>query len=280
MAEDDFRSLAQGATDRLALDAYLRTGVYPKFGEAQPVQRKFNPWHDPDNGRFTYGPSGAAGTATARTGQRGHKPTSPLVSRARYYKGKTANGVDIIRPTSGGYVNTSGQFVAEVFAPDPYRLTDPASAVAHYAGGSGEDRNYYLNSVDTSNVKVSDFPSVQSILDKNQPGRFDITGASIRNFDSGTPFAPKKISSANIVGRLAIEANGVLVISSKGRYIFNGYLGVSHEKYQFPASRHRTPLAEALTTFGRHLPGRAFDVHVIGTAAFNKAGFTNIRKGH
>jgi hypothetical protein len=40
---------------RRAFAHYLRTGRRLRV----PVEQKFNPYHDPRNGRFTFGPGGA-----------------------------------------------------------------------------------------------------------------------------------------------------------------------------------------------------------------------------
>ena len=42
---------------RQAFAVWLRTGRRPTVGE-DGVERKFNPYHDPRNGRFTFAPGG------------------------------------------------------------------------------------------------------------------------------------------------------------------------------------------------------------------------------
>ncbi len=37
---------------------WLRTGRWPGPVATQGVERKFNPWHDPDDGRFTFAGTG------------------------------------------------------------------------------------------------------------------------------------------------------------------------------------------------------------------------------
>lgn len=32
---------------------WMRTGHWPDSGASAAIERKFNPWHDPDDGRFT-----------------------------------------------------------------------------------------------------------------------------------------------------------------------------------------------------------------------------------
>ncbi len=63
------RDSAHGQQSGFAI--WLRTGRWPDRAPGAAIERKFNPWHDPDDGRFTfagqgrhYG-SGGAGSATA-----------------------------------------------------------------------------------------------------------------------------------------------------------------------------------------------------------------------
>jgi len=45
---------------RQAFEMYLRTGIRPQPSRAAPrLERKFNPYHDPDNGQFTFAPGGS-----------------------------------------------------------------------------------------------------------------------------------------------------------------------------------------------------------------------------
>jgi hypothetical protein len=184
----------------------------------------------------------------------------------------------MIHPTGGGYVDANGHDVPEQFPPDPYHLSDPFHALAHYLDGSGEARNFYLNAVDMSQLELSDFPAIQDVLGAGKPGVYPIRAAAAKNFDASLPPSHFKFSAANIVGRLGLHADGMLVISPEGRYIFNGKLSVPKEFYRFPASKYRTSLAERLTTFGRQLPGKDYRVYVIGAVSLERTGPVNIRR--
>ena len=48
---------------RRAYAAWLRTGRWPVMRGADGTEWKFNPYHDPKNGRFTTAGGGQAGTA-------------------------------------------------------------------------------------------------------------------------------------------------------------------------------------------------------------------------
>lgn len=43
---------------RRAFPAWLRTGRLPSIQKGDAIERKFNPWHDPEDGRFTFAGSG------------------------------------------------------------------------------------------------------------------------------------------------------------------------------------------------------------------------------
>lgn len=53
---------------RRAFAFWLRTGRRLIVAPAETVERKFNPYHDPRDGRFTFGPGGGAGNASASGG--------------------------------------------------------------------------------------------------------------------------------------------------------------------------------------------------------------------
>ncbi|MBW8754446.1 MAG: hypothetical protein JF595_09885 [Sphingomonadales bacterium] len=54
------RDSEQKSADRLAFEYYLRTGRRLTASEWLAEERKFNPYHDPDDGRFTFTPDGSA----------------------------------------------------------------------------------------------------------------------------------------------------------------------------------------------------------------------------
>lgn len=55
---------------------WIRTGRWPRRGDSRAIERKFNPWHDPANGRFTFaGAGGYSGTGGARQADGGGQDT-------------------------------------------------------------------------------------------------------------------------------------------------------------------------------------------------------------
>ncbi len=304
MVEEDFRSLARGAAYSLGFDAYLRTGLFLTDlddYEEEWIELKYNHAHDPANGQFTFSTGGASGVSphVGRQDRRGsqpiqaNRPANPHTQKPRqnrsdtpaevarrvgYYQGVTAQGVGIIRPTSGGHVDSTGHYVPEIFPPDPYHLSDPVSALAHYIAGSGTERNFYLNTVDTSHVKVSDFRRLQKVIDWGRPGRYYFKDVPHHNFDSSLPWDISKSSAATTVGRLKLRLTGSLAVGKNGRYSFSGFLGSMPDPYDFNPSHGRTAAGEGLTTIGRMVSGKPFRIYVVGTKPFTASGYTPIRQ--
>ncbi|WP_241213407.1 DNA/RNA non-specific endonuclease [Sphingomonas sp. ABOLE] len=62
----------QTATEqRRAFAIWLRTGRHVRLDEGDPIEVKFNPWHDPANGRFTF--AGTGSTAKGGFGVAGNR---------------------------------------------------------------------------------------------------------------------------------------------------------------------------------------------------------------
>lgn len=53
---------------RRAFTVWLRTGRLPYFNDTDGVEVKFNPWHDPRNGRFTFAPGGVSAPSRPQPG--------------------------------------------------------------------------------------------------------------------------------------------------------------------------------------------------------------------
>jgi hypothetical protein len=88
--------------ERMAFVHYLRTGwrlpaafFATDANEDEAVSTKFNPWHDPDDGRFTFGPGGPASLGPAKGPLRANpagrpvtpKPKTPPPTRAPIIQG-------------------------------------------------------------------------------------------------------------------------------------------------------------------------------------------------
>lgn len=268
---------ALNAVKRLAFASYLRTGRAEVDAElltaASETELKFNPYHDPRNGRFTFAPGGVAASGN-RGIRRSHPPARPKRSPdavSRYYRGVTASGIGAIKPVSGGHFDATGRYIPELFPPDPYALSNPAAALAHYVGGSGENRKFYFNTLDTSKVKLTAFAGVRQILEEGKPGLHRIVDAS-GSFDSGLPLMTRNLSPAATVGGASLRANGVLAIGKDGRYSFDGKLAADVDSYDFDPRKGRSWIGDASTAIGRQLPGQKFKIHIIGAKPFSEIG--------
>lgn len=59
-----------GQRQPTAFSTWMRTGRWPRPEATPSVEVKFNPWHDPRNGQFTFGPGGPR--------SQDHKPSDPI----------------------------------------------------------------------------------------------------------------------------------------------------------------------------------------------------------
>ena len=72
-----------------AFEIYLRTGRRVT-DDAATLETKFNPWHDPDDGRFTF--SGQGRYFPGRTSPRANKPVNGIRGRGGSFGGGGASG--------------------------------------------------------------------------------------------------------------------------------------------------------------------------------------------
>ncbi|NDH63830.1 MAG: lipid II-degrading bacteriocin [Alphaproteobacteria bacterium] len=140
----------------------------------------------------------------------------------------------------------------------------PIAGLSHYIGGSGETVEFRFKNIDTSLVKPSEFPAIKAILDRGQPGRFEVQGRM--------PFPTKNYDAEHFVGNITLNINGTLVLDEDGKYSFDGDLGAEADKYRFYPSTHRGTFAELLTRLGTLIPGREYTVVVPGRKAITSDG--------
>jgi hypothetical protein len=107
---------------RQAFSSWLRTGRWPIVRTADGIECKFNPYHDPTNGRFTFAPGGARGTAYVRP-ESGHRTSGSGTSASDRIAHLQA------RPP-GGRGSNSGAFQ------DPMTLEQVAPGLRSAPGGA------------------------------------------------------------------------------------------------------------------------------------------------
>jgi hypothetical protein len=100
-----------GEARRRAFSVWLRTGRLPDWARTRNSEVKYNPWHDPDDGRFTFAGTGryfgrgsGGGRGSGRTVARMHeRPSNPGPEKepfGGYGGGQSVSGV------SGSWVTT------------------------------------------------------------------------------------------------------------------------------------------------------------------------------
>jgi RHS repeat-associated protein len=185
--------------------------------------------------------------------------------RARYYDPKVGRFVtkDPIG-FGGGDVNLysyTGQ--NPVNYTDPYGLLSSAEALAHYLGGSGTALSMQFNEINTSSVRVTSFPQVQSELKKG-------CGKRTVQIDSRSFFSTSG-DAAETVGNITLRLQGSLTICGCN-WSFEGTLKSFDDTYDFNRSTHRSFLGELSTTVGNYLPGKSYTIHIYGAKPISASG--------
>ncbi len=122
----------QGSPDdkRNGFATWLRTGRWPDRTATPAIERKFNPWHDPEDGRFTFRGTGR------HYGSGGQEPESRPTSRsrARPHLRVDVPAVPLRRTTGGGGsfggAGAGGAYGGQVRAkPEPTPRARPAQLI-------------------------------------------------------------------------------------------------------------------------------------------------------
>lgn len=116
------------AERRRAFVWWLRTGRVPSVRDADGIEFKFNPYHDPQNGRFTFGPGGTNGRAPSHSG---NQQVARAVSEAEREpaRGSNSRAFEIpmtLEQSFPGLRNSPGGALIAV-ADNVFDLTGPAN---------------------------------------------------------------------------------------------------------------------------------------------------------
>lgn len=124
-----------GQQRRQAFSVLLRTGRLPSARAADGIELKFNPWHDPNDGRFTFAGSG-------RSFGRGEtKPSGSMGRRSPISTRSTAvqrPGVQAARHDKGPILQSTVEARAKRPSTAPAVPRPSTNAVAEFAGGVGQ----------------------------------------------------------------------------------------------------------------------------------------------
>lgn len=138
-----------GGRQRSAFSGWLRTGKLPPMPDSDGLEFKFNPWHDPEDGKFTFAGSGrhyGAGGANAanrasgriaggsnRAPSVGHRNPAPIAAASKAQTPRTGQ-------SAGGNARSTDRVSVKMPrrpVPEP-PLNNQTNRVTEFVGGVGE----------------------------------------------------------------------------------------------------------------------------------------------
>jgi RHS repeat-associated protein len=146
---------------------------------------------------------------------------------------------------------------------DPSGLLSSAEALAHYRGGTGTALDMDFSEIPTALVLPTDFPAVKAATNS---ACFDRT----MKIDDRTSFA--SLMKWLTVGNITLRLQGTLTTKCDCSWSFSGYLKSFDDIYDFNASTHRSIIGETLTTIGRNIPGKPYDIRIRGAKSISQEG--------
>lgn len=133
----------------------------------------------------------------------------------------------------------------------------------HYLGKSAKPRRVEFKEFDTSDVHVTDFPEVAAELKK--PTKNETV--KIRSEKWWTARGQQWL----LVGNVRLKLTGRLTVDDKCHWVFSGALRSKDDRYDFNPAK-RGVMGEALTAFGRSMPGRDYDLEIRGFRKIEESG--------
>jgi hypothetical protein len=134
----DMQTYEAKSAEMVAFGHYLRTGRHLRFSApAFGVEQKFNPYHDDQDGRFTFAPGGARlaissdATGSVRPPSFSAPPIEPRAGGAQTSRAATANAAPSRAGPRGGIGGNGGPSIY-----DPMTLQEVAPTLASSAGGA------------------------------------------------------------------------------------------------------------------------------------------------
>jgi tetratricopeptide (TPR) repeat protein len=159
--------------------------------------------------------------------------------------------------------NPQPQVSPKMTEPSPIASGAYLEGFLHYLGKSKRTRRIDFNQVDTSHIRVTEFPAVKAELAKpGGKGRVTISSKKGWNARGG---------DAYLIGRGLLLLKGTFTHHEDCRWSFEGSLRSYDDDYNFNKDR-RGPIAEAMTTLGRMVPGKEYSLEIRGTKPIRDAG--------
>lgn len=119
-----------------AFSIWLRTGLWPE--QSEDTEYKFNPYHDPGNGRFTFAPGGGSFGGGGATGSWGASQRPKPAARS-------PNRLSTSRAAVAGLSAKPSSMQSSVVAPTPATVNQPAEIAQ---GSQTIVRNGYAYKID------------------------------------------------------------------------------------------------------------------------------------
>lgn len=145
--------------------------------------------------------------------------------------------------------------------PSPRRITS-VDALNHYRKGTGTPLRMNFSDIDTSTVRVVDFPQVRALVSGESVGEFSV--------DSRIPFSTSG-DQAGYLGNITLRLQGRLALE-QNFFGFRGTLKSFDDRYDFNRSTHRGILGEILTRWGASQPGVPYDIQIRGSKVVDEVG--------
>lgn len=126
----------------------------------------------------------------------------------------------------------------------------------HYMGGTGKPMEAKFSELDADEVSLEDFPKIKRLASSKADGTYEV--------EATTGWQTKSTNSKYAYGRVTLKVSGTLTVS-QGRASFTGKLSALPDQYDFNRDSSRGWFADALTSAGRQLPGKSFEIKFEGS---------------
>lgn len=134
----------------------------------------------------------------------------------------------------------------------------PVKALGHYLWGNGDKLEVDINSIGL-NIREHALPLLgQTIESTRSSGTYHLIDPKVEyNIFNDS------IATGSYLGRITLKVEGDFTRHADSSWQFTGVVKAYHDRYDFNAS-NRPRALEELTTAGRALPGKSYDIDISG----------------
>lgn len=159
----------------------------------------------------------------------------------------------------GNYRNLYKRYQEEKIQP-----MNAMQGLFHYVFGGGKPVKIPFEQVYTSQMaNIENFPITKNILLKRNEGIYKI--------NDKRSILTKGLNNRAFLGQITLELKGNLFISNK-KYHFKGFLSAKTDTYDFDLGKNRGLMAEFSTIVGSFIPGKPYDIFIIGEKKITQEG--------